>query len=150
MFPGLDANFRNLNDQPVVSDRVPLKVDNLRTQGSFNNLYPQLWNPETSRIHAANLNQKFTGRIIVEATPTVAGSILSFDIDIGSGVTPVLIYKEDIPLFRLERSVITKIFVFYISQTFLNNGGQVNVSCDHPVALTNTSLYLKLTGGSAA
>lgn len=150
-YQGSDANFRNLNDtQTAVKDRVPLKIDNLKTQGAFNNLSPTLWDASNSRIKASNLEQKFSCRLILEVTPTVSNSVLTLDVDISApnATNPVLIYSDSIPLFKLDKTTYTRFFPFYISQTFMNNGALICVSATDPVAITNASLYLKLTGGT--
>lgn len=149
---GRDANFRNLNDtQSAVSSRVPLKIDGLKTQGAFNNLFSGLWNPETSRLHPSNTSQKFDCRIILEATPTVAGAVLTLDLDVSAegAATPALIYSDSVELFKLEKSSITRVFPVYVSSTFLANGGKISVTCTDPVAISNASLYVRLVGGTA-
>lgn len=144
------CNYRNLvDDQTSVSDRVPLKIDGKRTQGQYNTFGYELWNPETSRITPNNTSQVFDGRIIVEVTPTVSGSLLTLEIDraLDGAANTALVYSEQIPLFRLEKTTFTRLFTFFVSQSFLDNGGKFWVSCTDPVAITNASLYLILKGG---
>lgn len=150
LFTPRHCNYRNLvDDQTAVSDRVPLKIDGKRTQGQFNTFAYDLWNPEVSRITPGSLNQVFDGRIIVEATPSVGGSLLTLEIDRSTddATTPALIYSKQITLSRLEKTTITEPFTFFVSQTFLTNGGKIWIGCTDPVAIANASLYLFLKGG---
>ena len=144
------CNYRNLNDtHTAVSDRTPLKIDAKRTQGQFNFFSYDLWDRETSRITPNNTTQVFDGRIIIEATPTVGGSLLTLEIDraLDGATATALVYSKQIVLSRLEKTTITEPFTFFVSQSFLNNGGKIWVSCTDSVAIANASLYLFLKGG---
>src|SRR6476469_5319891 len=116
------CNYRNLVDsQTAVSDRTPLKIDAQRTQGQFNFFAYDLWNPATSRITADNTSQVFDGRIILEATPTVGGSLLTVEIDraLDNAIATALVYSKQIPLPRLEKTTITEPLTFFVSQSFI-------------------------------
>ena len=144
------CNYRNLVDSQVaVKDRVPLQIDGKHPQGQFNTFAYPLWNPETSRITPGNLFQVFDARILLTAKPTVGGSILTVQIDRSpDGVaTKALVYTKDFTLSKLEENPLSDSFNFYISQSFLNNGGKLWVSCTDPAAITNVSLWLFLKGG---
>lgn len=144
------CNYRNLEDtQTAVSDRAPLKIDGQRTQGMFNTFDYPIWNPETSRITPGNVTQVFDGRIIFEATPSVGNSLLTLEIDRSAdgSSTTALVFSKQIALLRLEKTTITEPFSFYTSQSFLNNGGKIWITCTDPVAITNASVYLFLKGG---
>jgi hypothetical protein len=144
------CNYRNLVDsQTAVRDRTPLQIDGQRTQGQFNTFGYPLWDSSTSRIIAGNTSQVFDGRLILELTSTVGGALFTIEIDraLDGATATALVYSKQVLLHRLEKTTITEEFTFFVSQSFLSNGGKIWVSSTDPVAIANASLYLFLKGG---
>lgn len=102
-----------------------------------------IYNPTTGRFEPQNSGDTYDVRVTLVADPTLNNRNFTLDLDIGG--TQGVIWERTLRLARganIDTKITEGMDIFTLN-TFIQNGGQLNVTCDGEVSVHNITYFIE-------